>query len=192
MMAGCFLFLFRMGPVYLFGFYLLFLVLNAVLLRGLKPVTPMGTRRPAVSESVASPSASAARRVHHAAADMNEASSPYEHLSDEAAPARSMDVVVPLRGLGVHRSESFRSSALPFAPATLSWRDVNYTVDIPPQQRGDKATQRQLLFNISGFAAPGRMTALMGSSGAGQTQSNEKFLSKSTLILLAARAHGKP
>jgi len=83
-------------------------------------------------------------------------------------PAAGDAVAVPVKTLGGSK-QSFQLTALPFVPVTLSWRHINYTVDIPPAKRGDKPTKRQLLKDISGFAAPGKMTALMGSSGAGKT-----------------------
>ncbi|EPQ31436.1 uncharacterized protein PFL1_00771 [Pseudozyma flocculosa PF-1] len=46
--------------------------------------------------------------------------------------------------------------------SVFSWRDVNYDVLI-------KGSPRRLLNNVSGYVAPGKMTALMGESGAGKT-----------------------
>lgn len=45
----------------------------------------------------------------------------------------------------------------------FSWQHLKYTVPIPGE--GD----RKLLDNISGYVAPGKLTALMGESGAGKT-----------------------
>jgi len=45
----------------------------------------------------------------------------------------------------------------------FSWQHINYTV---PTDGGD---DRQLLSDVSGFVAPGKLTALMGESGAGKT-----------------------
>ncbi len=50
------------------------------------------------------------------------------------------------------------------APATLSFRNITYTV---PNSLGDK--DLILLDNVSGFAMPGRITAIMGITGAGKT-----------------------
>ncbi|KAL2332954.1 hypothetical protein Fmac_014167 [Flemingia macrophylla] len=47
---------------------------------------------------------------------------------------------------------------LPFKPMTMTFHAVNYYVDMP-----------ELLSNVSGVFAPGVLTALMGSSGAGKT-----------------------
>ncbi len=46
--------------------------------------------------------------------------------------------------------------------SVFAWKDVNYDVLI-------KGNPRRLLNNVSGFVAPGKMTALMGESGAGKT-----------------------
>lgn len=45
----------------------------------------------------------------------------------------------------------------------FSWQHLNYTV---PTSTG----QRQLLNDVSGFVAPGKLTALMGESGAGKVR----------------------
>lgn len=44
---------------------------------------------------------------------------------------------------------------------TFSWRHLNYSVSVS----GDR---RLLLNDVSGFVAPGKLTALMGESGAGK------------------------
>lgn len=44
--------------------------------------------------------------------------------------------------------------------AIFTWQDVNYTI---PYKNG----HRQLLQNVQGYVKPGRLTALMGASGAG-------------------------
>ena len=44
----------------------------------------------------------------------------------------------------------------------FSWQHVNYTVPV-------EGGERKLLDDVSGFVAPGRLTALMGESGAGKT-----------------------
>lgn len=44
--------------------------------------------------------------------------------------------------------------------AIFTWQDVNYTIPY-------KGGQRQLLQNVQGYVEPGRLTALMGASGAG-------------------------
>ncbi|RKO85403.1 ABC-2 type transporter-domain-containing protein, partial [Blyttiomyces helicus] len=51
------------------------------------------------------------------------------------------------------------------ATRTLTWSDVVYKVPHPTE----KQSTLQLLDHISGYACPGTLTALMGSSGAGKT-----------------------
>ncbi len=50
----------------------------------------------------------------------------------------------------------------------FSWFGLNYTVSLP-------MGQRVLLDNVMGYVAPGKMTALMGESGAGKV-GNHVFL----------------
>lgn len=61
------------------------------------------------------------------------------------------------------KRESPNPDAVAPSGAVFSWKNIQYTVDIP----GGK--KLQLLTNISGFVKPGQLVALMGSSGAGKT-----------------------
>jgi len=192
-----------MGVLYLGCFYLIFLGVNALLLNGLKPVTPMGTRKApttnhkrgqsgvmqvngAAPTTRAQPSGTGTATeflgtstVGAAATQLTAQANAYatgkspspeyeDELGEGTVPAKGEAVTVQVKHLGGNK-QSFQLSALPFTPVTLAWRHINYTVDIPASKRGEKPTKRQLLRDISGFAAPGRMTALMGSSGAGKT-----------------------
>ena len=47
---------------------------------------------------------------------------------------------------------------------TFSWRHLNYSVSVSGERR-------LLLDDVSGFVAPGKLTALMGESGAGKVWS---------------------
>ncbi|WVY92651.1 hypothetical protein V8G54_031739 [Vigna mungo] len=60
---------------------------------------------------------------------------------------------------------------LPFEPMTMTFHGVNYYVDMPQEiaKQGVGETRLKLLSNVSGVFAPGVLTALMGSSGAGKT-----------------------
>eukprot|EP00300_Choanocystis_sp_HF-7_P021794 c20895_g1_i1.p1 GENE.c20895_g1_i1~~c20895_g1_i1.p1 ORF type:complete len:1359 (+),score=349.22 c20895_g1_i1:1-4077(+) len=54
-------------------------------------------------------------------------------------------------------------TSLPFTPVTLTFENLTYSIESATGQ------QTELLKNITGFAVPGTMTALMGASGAGKT-----------------------
>ena len=58
--------------------------------------------------------------------------------------------------------------AQPQMTNTFSWRHLDYAVSVS----GDR---RLLLDDISGFVAPGKLTALMGESGAGKVRSCNTF-----------------
>uniref|UniRef100_K3WZK5 ABC transporter domain-containing protein n=2 Tax=Globisporangium ultimum (strain ATCC 200006 / CBS 805.95 / DAOM BR144) TaxID=431595 RepID=K3WZK5_GLOUD len=53
-----------------------------------------------------------------------------------------------------------------FTPVTLAFKDLWYTVPLPSNPKHETI---DLLKGINGYALPGTMTALMGSSGAGKT-----------------------
>jgi len=61
-------------------------------------------------------------------------------------------------------SPPIQTSALPFSPVTLAFKDVSFSVGKP-----DSDEEKVLLRSVSGFAEPGTLTALMGASGAGKT-----------------------
>ncbi|XP_058201487.1 pleiotropic drug resistance protein 3-like [Rhododendron vialii] len=60
---------------------------------------------------------------------------------------------------------------LPFEPVTMTFQEVQYFVDTPPEmrERGFKQKKLQLLQDMTGVFRPGILTALMGVSGAGKT-----------------------
>jgi ATP-binding cassette subfamily G (WHITE) protein 2 (SNQ2) len=66
----------------------------------------------------------------------------------------------------------------PSATDVFTWRHLQYTVPI------SGGTQRRLLDDISGFVAPGKLTALMGESGAGKVRClNVPVSSQSNIFL---------
>ncbi|KAK2646936.1 hypothetical protein Ddye_022131 [Dipteronia dyeriana] len=60
---------------------------------------------------------------------------------------------------------------LPFEPLTITFTNVQYFVDTPPEmrKRGFNEKKLRLLHDITGAFRPGILTALMGVSGAGKT-----------------------
>ena len=56
--------------------------------------------------------------------------------------------------------------------AEVEWRNISFSV--PEKKKGEKvATQKQILNSVSGFAEPGTLTAILGSSPRGQRQKRE-------------------
>lgn len=54
-------------------------------------------------------------------------------------------------------------------PTNFAFKDIHYTVFLPTKNGKGEPERLKLLSGVSGFAKPGTMTALMGSSGAGKT-----------------------
>ncbi|KAJ8769245.1 hypothetical protein K2173_001835 [Erythroxylum novogranatense] len=66
---------------------------------------------------------------------------------------------------------SRKGMLLPFQPLTMTFHNVNYSVDMPRamSKQGISEKKLQLLSSVSGAFSPGVLTALVGSSGAGKT-----------------------
>uniref|UniRef100_A0A1D1YG49 Pleiotropic drug resistance protein 12 n=3 Tax=Anthurium amnicola TaxID=1678845 RepID=A0A1D1YG49_9ARAE len=79
---------------------------------------------------------------------------------NDGQPLESANGVAPKRGM-----------VLPFTPLAMSFDEVNYYVDMPPEMKEQGVTEDrlQLLRAVTGAFRPGVLTALMGVSGAGKT-----------------------
>lgn len=71
---------------------------------------------------------------------------------------------LPIKGAVADQPSSSHSSAdIPYAPTTIAFRDVHYSVTVPSTNPNGTAEQLELLGGVTGFAKPSTMTALMGS-----------------------------
>uniref|UniRef100_A0ACD5VXW8 Uncharacterized protein n=1 Tax=Avena sativa TaxID=4498 RepID=A0ACD5VXW8_AVESA len=64
-----------------------------------------------------------------------------------------------------------RGMVLPFAPLSVAFNNIRYSVDMPAEMKAQGVDQDRLLLlnGVSGSFKPGVLTALMGVSGAGKT-----------------------
>ncbi|XP_058074641.1 ABC transporter G family member 39-like [Magnolia sinica] len=64
-----------------------------------------------------------------------------------------------------------KGMVLPFAPLSLTFDNVRYSVDMPQEMKGEGVEEDRLVLlkGVSGAFRPGVLTALMGVSGAGKT-----------------------
>jgi ABC-type multidrug transport system ATPase subunit/ABC-type multidrug transport system permease subunit len=64
-----------------------------------------------------------------------------------------------------------KGMVLPFAPLSLTFNNIRYSVDMPEAMKSQGVTEDRLLLlkGVSGSFRPGVLTALMGVSGAGKT-----------------------
>jgi ATP-binding cassette subfamily G (WHITE) protein 2 (SNQ2) len=67
------------------------------------------------------------------------------------------------------RTDSGDSISVPMMTDVFTWRHVQYDVSLK------KGETRRLLDDISGFVAPGKLTALMGESGAGKVRESRIY-----------------
>ncbi|ETO84519.1 ATP-binding Cassette (ABC) Superfamily [Phytophthora nicotianae] len=73
------------------------------------------------------------------------------------------EVFVEIPTPGAVETTKGKSSGLPFTPSNLCVKDLEYFVTLP------SGKEKQLLCGVTAHFEPGRMVALMGSSGAGKT-----------------------
>lgn len=100
-----------------------------------------------------------------------------EDLQDRGRTKKDEPAVIQLQEYLKHSGSLTRQSfknrglVLPFQPLSMTFKDINYYVDIPLElkQQGMAEDRLQLLVNITGAFSPGVLTALVGVSGAGKT-----------------------
>ncbi|KAH7657268.1 Monosaccharide-transporting ATPase protein [Dioscorea alata] len=87
--------------------------------------------------------------------------------TDSARPTASSGVG-EIRAAG---SERQRGMVLPFAPLSITFDDIRYSVDMPQEMKDQGVAEDRLVLlkGVSGAFRPGVLTALMGVSGAGKT-----------------------
>ncbi|KAL6842534.1 hypothetical protein ACP4OV_027378 [Aristida adscensionis] len=141
------------------GFTILF---NALFTLALTYLPPFGNSRPSVSEEELKEKRA---NITGEVRDVNRLTSGSIHQStgfntetdsviveDDSAPAQ-------------------KGMILPFVPLSLTFDNIKYSVDMPPEMKaqGIVEDRLELLKGVSGSFRPGVLTALMGVSGAGKT-----------------------
>ena len=106
-----------------------------------------------------------------AAAATSSSSHAIVHVADIKSESHfSVSIPSPMGSPAPLVKQASAQSALPFTPMSIAWRNIRYTVTIPAataKTEGRASRDKVLLQSVSGLAAPGQLTALMGASGAG-------------------------
>ena len=85
---------------------------------------------------------------------------------------------ITIQGSANGSGNSTQGAELPFERMSLSFDDISYYVQVPAddssvasqaKEAKGRTIQKRLLNQVTGYAKPGSVTALMGSSGAGKT-----------------------
>ncbi|CAN4120751.1 unnamed protein product [Withania somnifera] len=89
--------------------------------------------------------------------------------NETSESARQIDSTT--EGDSVGENQTKKGMVLPFEPHSITFDEVVYSVDMPPEMRepGTSENRLVLLKGVSGAFRPGVLTALMGVSGAGKT-----------------------
>ena len=158
--------------LYLVGLSLFIMVLHTLVITQPYHELSIGTRRTDEEEMLDSDldkEGEGAIRLHSMPAA--EGGDVEEDEADNAAP-EPMEREVSSQSL-VRDASSFNQNtlqtlreALPFHPTWLSFSNVKYTVQVTID---GETRDKVLLDGVSGYAEPGKLTALMGASGAGKT-----------------------
>ncbi|XP_068637695.1 ABC transporter G family member 42-like [Aristolochia californica] len=175
---------FWIGTAALCGFIVLFNVLFTLALMFLNP---LGKPQAVISEEVANQLEGNSDQSKNQARSGKSRSSQSSSSRSLSAKDRNVDREMAIRRLSgrsngnLSRNESGletaagvapkRGMVLPFIPLAMSFDEVNYYVDMPPEMKEQGVTEErlQLLKGITGAFRPGVLTALMGVSGAGKT-----------------------
>ncbi|KAF3781020.1 ABC transporter G family member 42 [Nymphaea thermarum] len=161
------------GVAALVGFTILFNVLFTVALMYLKP---LGKPQAVISEEDAA-------QKHEEDVDAKNDSLRRNLSKHDGNDTREMAMRrMRSAGNGLHRNADSilelatgvapkRGMVLPFTPLAMTFDDVKYYVDMPPEMKDQGVTEDklQLLRGVTGAFRPGILTALMGVSGAGKT-----------------------
>lgn len=150
------------GIGYLFGFFAFFVVMSALVLKYKVVEVVTGTRR-SEDEDDAIIAQQAAERVKQGNVINKDGTitinaAPIDGTAKESSAFLDSSAIMVATGA---------ASALPFTPITLAFKHLHYTVKVTKD--GKKNVDRKLIEDVSGYAKPGTLTALMGSSGAGKT-----------------------
>lgn len=120
-----------------------------------------------------------------------------EEFQESERRRQGEPVIIHLRQFlehsGSFTGKSFeqRGMVLPFQPLSMSFRDINYYVDVPVEmkQEGVVEDKLQLLINVTGAFRPGVLTALVGVSGAGKTTLMDVLAGRKTGGLIEGDIH---
>ncbi|KAK3123186.1 hypothetical protein QOZ80_8AG0625730 [Eleusine coracana subsp. coracana] len=138
------------------GFTILF---NALFTLALTYLNPYGNSRPSVSEE----------ELKEKHANVNGEVLDDSHMAAESSSGINIETESAM--VEDESTPTRKGMILPFAPLSLSFDNIRYSVDMPQEMkaRGVGDERLELLKGVSGSFRPGVLTALMGVSGAGKT-----------------------
>jgi ABC-type multidrug transport system ATPase subunit/ABC-type multidrug transport system permease subunit len=202
------------GIGYLLGFFFVFAVVSSLAIKHIRAGATLGTKRLPPTDAKSTPADDTQGAIGTAASMLasetgaplgainaniqQTTTTPPQSLPQGVAPETQVGnhISVPIgaalkKGQSLQSKSSFHMTGMPFTPVSLAWRDINYYVDVG---RGKTKVTKHLLKGINGFAKPGTLTALMGSSGAGKTTLMDVIAGRKTTGVITGEilVNGRP
>lgn len=159
----------------LLGYFFLFQFLAAYIIQNQRYLFVMGTKRIGDDDEDALKDPNPALEV------ANDANKNIKPPMDDRFSDRPSEMArqPSLRSSTMPSTQIGTGFALPFTPIQFAWRNLKYTIF-----EGKEKKPKVLLSGINGFAKPGTLTALMGSSGAGKTTLMDVLAGRKTVGLI--------
>ena len=145
------------------GFFVFMNVVSGIVIERVRFERNIGTTRLAFSSSYSPMLGDSEKGDDRAVINVVEHEAATSAISFEESPSQSPVVPLPTATSSLPATD-----VLPFNRISLAWRNLRYTVNAATSAAKDRTAHDKVLIQcVTGRAAPGRLTALMGASGAG-------------------------
>ncbi|XP_039117321.1 ABC transporter G family member 39-like [Dioscorea cayenensis subsp. rotundata] len=152
---------FWIGMAGLVGYVLVF---NALYTLALTYLDPLGKGQSIIEDKKQQ---NGERETAEQPTRVKKSSHPFDGQQERGSTSRQLEFELEAEA----NEKKKKGMVLPFAPLSLTFNDIVYSVDMPSEMKAQGITEDRLVLlkGVSGAFRPGVLTALMGVSGAGKT-----------------------